>query len=105
MARTQSRSECRICPPVIRVGVTSRTSMSDGDGDGRVGSASGGVPPSVSTTSSVAASRRSWNDASIEKITSPSCTARTWRAENDPPSRSRSTWKMTGRSVWPGRRK
>ena len=38
-------------------------------------------------------------------MTSPSCTARTWRAENEPPSRSRSTWRITGRSTCPGRRK
>ena len=46
--------------------------------------------------------RAAWNDATIEKMTSPSCTARTWRAENEPPSRSRSTWRITGRSTRPG---
>ena len=42
---------------------------------------SGGSSPKVSPGSS------QWNDATIEKMTSPSCTADTSRAENDPPSR------------------
>ena len=61
------------------------------------------TPPRVGTASKVALSSRAWNDATIEKMTSPSWTARTWRAENDPPSRSRSTWRITGRSTRPGR--
>ena len=79
---------------------TSRTSTRNGDGRG--GSVDGSGPPRVGTASNVALSSRAWNDATIEKMTSPSWTARTCRAENEPPSRSRSTCRITGRSTRPG---
>ena len=45
------------------------------------------------------------NDAAMLKMTSPFWMATTRRAENEWPSRSRSTWKMVGRSGLPSRRK
>ena len=89
---------------MMRVGVTSRTSTSDAT-VGRGGRFSGSGASAVTRASRVGEARNWWNEASIEKITSPSCTARTCRAEKEPPSRSRSTSKMTGRSTCPGRRK
>ena len=63
----------------------------DQEGEGRAGASTGPARPRGGAASNVALFFGAWNDASIEKITSPSWTARTWRAENEPPSRSRST--------------
>ena len=45
------------------------------------------------------------NEAAMLKMTSPFWMATTRRAENEKPSRSRSTWKTVGRSGLPARRK
>ncbi len=82
------------------VGVTSRTW-------------SNGVHPALAVSSGSVVVRRgasskcppspsAWNEVIMEKMTSPSWTATTWRAENERPSRSRSTSRITGTSLRPG---
>ncbi len=48
---------------------------------------------------------RRWNEVDMLKMTSPFWIAATRRAEKLWPSRSRQTWRRTGRSAEPGRRK
>jgi hypothetical protein len=64
------------------------------------GPAPTGPSPCTSTPGS-----GTWNDADRLKMTSPCCSATTWREENDRPSRSRSTRRIVGMSERPGRRK
>ena len=103
-ARTHSESEWRTCPSPMR-GRRDLAYVDEERRRTRPTSVSGSAPPRVGDPVERALSSVAWNDATIEKMTSPSWTARTWRAENEPPSRSRSTCRITGRSTRPGRRK